>query len=228
MIGIQEVRRSVLPGEKLRNTPQGVTQYLSMGSGRVLLSRTYSLFHFTDSISGKIFILRRKVATMKRLIFLLIAIAGCASPQKTTKQEEITKQDEITKHDEIKKQEKTFTIAKQNLSSSLRNSKVTCNDKPTCEKAFSLTKIYIQNNSNMPFQYSDESLIYTYTPIKHGYIGITARRKPESDGRETVSITISCNGLYSELDDSSLKPICINKIADIYNGYKPFIEERLK
>lgn len=165
---------------------------------------------------------------MKRLIFLLIAITGCASPQQTTKPSESTKPTESTKPGESTKQEKIFIIAKQNLSLSLRNSKVSCNDKPACEKAFSLTRIYIQNNSNMPFQNSDESFIYTYTPVKYGHIGITARRKPESDGRETISITILCNGLYLELDDSSLKPVCINKMADIYNGYKPFIEERLK
>lgn len=171
---------------------------------------------------------------MKKLIFLLIAITGCASPQKATKREEITKQGETTKQDEatrqgeIAKQEKTFAIAKQNLSSSLRNSKVSCNDKPACEKAFSLTRIYIQNNSNMPFQYSDKFSIHTYTPIKYGHTGITARRKPERDGKETISIVILCNGLYLELDGSSAKPICINKMADIYNGYKPFIEERLK
>jgi hypothetical protein len=127
---------------------------------------------------------------------------------------------------------------------------ITCSDKPACDKAFSLTKVYIAEHSDMRIQHSDDTTVSTFAPVVYrphdrafadnlGLISFGATRAPGSGDSATITLSVYCSGLEGELDvvnnadhhiksDPAFNRACLNKIAAIYKEFKPYIESRLK
>lgn len=141
------------------------------------------------------------------IIALGLLLAGCAAQQ-----------------EELRAQNARDKILWDKISQAKRASMVVCADKPSCDKAFALTKIYVQQHADMKVQLSDDTLISTYNPIRSGTIGINASKAPSTGQGSVIQITVACRG--SEM--SYLLNICGPLMVAIYDGFKPYVESRLQ
>ena len=91
-------------------------------------------------------------------------------------------------------------------------------------KAFRLAKIYVQDNADMKVQFSDDTTISTYNPIKYAYVGLRATRIPGSGDSSTIELVAFCKGME---DRGYFFSLCAQRIAPIYEGFKSYIETRL-
>lgn len=105
-----------------------------------------------------------------------------------------------------------------------RNSAVKCPDKATCDKAFSHTKIFIQNFSDMKIQLADETLITTYNPRELMNISIDATKTPDVGDSSIISIDVKCreNGM------PIVSHHCGKKSLVIYDMYKTNMTTNMK
>lgn len=108
------------------------------------------------------------------------------------------------------------------LNAAAANASLACPNATTCDKAFRLTKIYVQENSGMKIQLSDDTLIQTYNPISLFDIGITAKKVPGKGDTSTIELTVICKDTSF---DSGAN--CPNRQAQIYEGFKAFVESRM-
>ena len=137
------------------------------------------------------------------LMLAVLAMTGCMSPQMAN---------EIHQGN---------LKAKENLVAATKNNSFECQNKSSCDKAFSLTKIYINENSDMRVQQTDETTVTTFGPRKFsGNVGINATRMPGKGESATITIIV-VQDKYAD-DTATLR-----RVADIYNGFKPFIESKL-
>lgn len=102
------------------------------------------------------------------------------------------------------------------------NSSYECTTNEACDKAFRLTKIYVQEHSSMKIQFADDTLISTFNPIRGGDIGISARKVPGKGTTSVIDLTVTCKG--AEYDSTGG---CQNRQAFIYEGLKAFIDSRM-
>lgn len=137
--------------------------------------------------------------------YLIVAnFSGCASPE------------------EIKVRQAEENQMRTRLVESKANAVVVCMDKKSCDKAFSLAKVYVQENADMKIQQSDETIVSTFNPLKSGYIGLSATKIPGSGETASIELVATCK------DMNIAFKYCAPPMAKIYENFKPFIESRLK
>jgi hypothetical protein len=77
--------------------------------------------------------------------------------------------------DALAKEIEELKALDRQLEASRRNAVFQCKDRLQCEKAFSLTQIFIATNSDMRIQLANDTLIETYNPNKDGAMGAIER-----------------------------------------------------
>lgn len=149
------------------------------------------------------------------LIALTVALtlAGCVSQQELA-QRQAQRQAEIN-----------HLLSR--LSEAEQNTTVSCPNKQLCDKTFSLTKIYIQENADMKLQFSDDTTVSTYNPFDYAKVALRATRIPESGDSSSIKLVASCKGMDPNISEYMFT-LCVNRVVPIYNGFKPFIESRIK
>jgi len=114
--------------------------------------------------------------------------------------------------------------ARNNLEAGLRSevqaaksaARFECNSKVECEKAFSLAKIFVRENSEMRVQSSDETAITTYEGSKYGYCGMTILNVPGAGETGSIIPAVSC---MAYMPEAAPKEIAL---------YKKFAQEMAK
>ncbi len=126
----------------------------------------------------------------------------------------------------------------------------TCWNKRACERMFGLTKVFINQHSDMGIQHSDSYTVATFTPVSDttvdsilptnlGKVAMSAVRKPGNDDASTIVIAATCSGLEAELDvlnnadthiqsNPAFDHVCLDKLTAIYQGFNPFIASRME
>lgn len=100
---------------------------------------------------------------------------------------------------------------------------IICKDKITCDKAFSLTQIFISTRANQKIQLATDTIIETYNPVDIGNIGMSATKIPGSGDSALIRVAVVC-----KIDDGGiLERSCAEKRLNIYNEFRPFIESNL-
>jgi hypothetical protein len=94
------------------------------------------------------------------------------------------------------------------------NASVSCESKAQCDKAFSLTQIYISTNADMKIQVATDAIIETYNPTDDGNIGMKAIRMPNKTVGSTITLIVMCKG-------SAV--LCDNRRVAAYEGFSPFL-----
>lgn len=113
------------------------------------------------------------------------------------------------------------------LNSSLANTLVSCDTQKMCDKAFSLAKIFIQENADMKIQTSDDTIVSTFGPIKYGMIAMSATKTPGAGDSAEIKLNVTCKGLSYPVFDS-ISTLCKQRVKDINNQFRPYIESKLK
>ena len=100
---------------------------------------------------------------------------------------------------------------------------VFCVDKVVCDKVFSLTQIYLNQNADMKIQVATDTIVETYNPAEDGKLGLKAIRIPGSGTSASIRLTATCKdekGYYVE--------VCRLAKVQVYTGFRPFVERMLK
>lgn len=126
------------------------------------------------------------------------------------------------------KNKEVLTKAEKKYYVSLKHNTVTCKGTASCRKAFELTEGYIQTNSNTPIRHVDDTTISTDAPEDPVEVGMLASMTPGTGETATITITVQCVGLASEVNKAdaakSWKPLCLKRATSIYDGYKPYVD----
>jgi len=147
----------------------------------------------------------KKVIALGLLLVAINGLTGCLSQQ------------------EIAQRNAESSAISERLNASYAFRTVDCKNKMACDKAFNLTKIYIQEHSDMKVQFADDTIISTYGPIEYGYLGFAATKTPEAGETAKIKLSISCKGF-----ESFNFTACAKRMAPIYENYKGYIEGKLK
>ncbi|GEM_PF-2056481 len=138
-------------------------------------------------------------------LFCAAAISGCAT------------------QDDLRRERVMIDKARGDLDRATLNSVAACKTRAACDKAFSLTKAYVQENSDMKIQFADDTMVFTYNPLRVGQVALRATRTPDAGDSATIRLDASCKGM-NERDNFRL---CAHRMEAIYNGFKPYVESRL-
>jgi hypothetical protein len=141
------------------------------------------------------------------IFMLAVVLASCASQE------------------EIQRRQRAARDVQDRLASARSNGgTVNCPDKRTCDKAFSWTKVYVQDNSKMRVQMSDDTMVSTLGPTQYGYVGLRATKIPGAGDSATIELVATCRGI----DDSIFQTDCTDKLVRVYGGFRTFVETRMK
>ena len=143
---------------------------------------------------------------MRKLILIVTAItvAGCATPE------------------QVAQRQKETDEAYAQLEKSQGGREYTCSDKASCDKAWKLAKVYVQERADMKVQISDDTMISTYRPMSDYRVGLRATSTPGKGDSATIRISAECkDNKYGRQD------ICPAKVALVYMGFKPYIQGKM-
>jgi len=167
------------------------------------------------------------------IVIFVIFIAGCTSPppsqesilRKAETQIEMKRTEEIEASKETERRrllsEEKSTLTKL-LEQARAASIVTCVTTAICDKVFSLTKVFIIQNSDMKIQLMDSTLVESFNPTENGKISIRAYKVPGKGDMASIHISISCKELPSKYVD------CLSKEIFIFKKFKTFINVALQ
>lgn len=110
------------------------------------------------------------------------------------------------------------------LTEAAQKSRVICKNQTECQKAFSLTQIFVSENSDMKIQVATETIIETYNPNESMKTGLKAIKIPRQGNSAEIVLTASCR----DEGRDSFKDICNDKILSIYHEFPIFIQSNLR
>jgi hypothetical protein len=140
------------------------------------------------------------------LLTIFILISGCAAQQQATQLRNAEEQ-----------------ILRKELQVAMANATVECNTKESCDKAFSLTKVYVQQNSGMRVQISDDTMVSSFNSNQGGRVGLSAVKVPGAGQTASIKLSATCQGM----DYQYAFMICGEQLKRIFQGFKPFVESRI-
>jgi hypothetical protein len=140
-------------------------------------------------------------------------------------------------HQEYLAENAEMPAVKESLIVAQKNAVFDCSNKRDCDKAFLLTKSYVQTNTDYKIQFSDDTMIATYNGVfNHSYrcdnqtcsmVSLKATKTLGAGDTATIDLIASCPGLQETYDGRTFNQ-CARKLITIYDGFKPYIETKLK
>jgi hypothetical protein len=103
------------------------------------------------------------------------------------------------------------------------NATFRCKDRLECEKAFSLTQIFIATNTDMKIQMANDTIIETYNPNKLASMGATAFKIPKEGTSAEIRLVASCRAEENKLAERA----CKRKSILLSSDFPRFLRERL-
>jgi len=113
---------------------------------------------------------------------------------------------------------------KAELVEAAKNARFLCQGKPECEKAFSLTQIFLSEHSDMKIQVATDTIIETYNPTDSMKVGLKAIKMPRKADTAEIFLTATCRDDGSE----SFKDWCDRKLLTVYRAYPTFMESSMR
>lgn len=157
---------------------------------------------------------------------------GVLQKERKEAAERLIKESEATRQKKLKEREaEAASLRKQeelkaqiaDLLQAEKDAVVFCPDKAACDKAFSLTQIYLNQTADMKIQVATDTIVETYNPTEDGKLGLKAIRIPGKGSSAAITLTANCKdekGSYSE--------VCRLTKIQAYSGFRTFVERMLK
>lgn len=101
--------------------------------------------------------------------------------------------------------------------------RVACADRLECEKAFSLTQIFIVSNSDMKIQVANDTIIETYNGTEGMKISMKAIKMPRAGNTAEILLSLNCRDEGKE----SFKDLCDSKSLRVYSEFPQFVQKNL-
>ncbi len=104
------------------------------------------------------------------------------------------------------------------------NARFSCKGKTECDKAFSLTQIYLSNNADMKIQIATDTIIETFNPTDSMKLGIKAMKVPLKGDSSEIVLTVTCRDekwdLYIE--------VCNKQLLRVYRDFPDFVQKSIR
>lgn len=100
-----------------------------------------------------------------------------------------------------------------------------CKNRQECEKAFSLTQIYIANNVDMKIEMANDTVIQTHNPIKAYTMGASAFKVPTSGTSAEIRLIAKC--IDSDIPVLAAKYSCMDLTTNLNHGFSEFLHQNL-
>jgi hypothetical protein len=144
----------------------------------------------------------------KTIAIAALALTGCVSPA------------------EQAQNEKNFFDAESALTTIQERATVTCTDAAACAKVWRLTKVFVEQNSDMRVRRADDTAVETYLPVHTGQATFRATYVDSGAGA-TITLEGVCRGMYASSQGGQGPAYwpCFNRITDVQNHFKPFLNE---
>ena len=113
--------------------------------------------------------------------------------------------------------------SEQAVAQAERDAYITCDDKASCDKAFSLAQIYINSRASQKIQVATDTIIETYNPTEYGNIGMGAVKIPGKGSSAIIRLSVTCK----ISDSGSFENYCKSRKLDIYKDFRPFVNKML-
>jgi hypothetical protein len=134
--------------------------------------------------------------------------------------EEKKRKDEQASKDEVRRKQQL----RIDLINAAQKSRFLCQSKAECEKAFSLTQIFVSEHSDMKIQVATGTIVETYNPTESMKTGLKAIKIPRRGDTAEIVLTASCRDESRE----SFKDICDRKLLSVYVEYPAFLQSALR
>lgn len=147
------------------------------------------------------------------MTIIAIALSGCASPA------------------QIEMQANEADYYRERIQQAAPNGIVRCDSTAQCDKAFRLAKLYVSDYSDMKVQISSDTEISTFNPLQAGRVSLSARRVPSAGQSETIELRYACRGMEdrgSGYMADGLYIRCAQRVAPILEGFRPYIEAKMR
>lgn len=133
-----------------------------------------------------------------------------------------SEEEEATATKKQEESENRLKAMESKLGDLAANAYLDCRTTKQCDKAFALTEVYINKNSDMKIQLATRTTIETYSPTKDGMVGIKSVKTPRKGDSSRISISVECQ------EGTFFRGTCVIKMTTIYSGFRTFIEQNLK
>ncbi len=129
------------------------------------------------------------------------------------------KDEQARKEADRKKQELRISLLE-----AMQKSRFLCQNKIECEKAFSLTQIFVSEKSDMKIQVATNTIVETYNPTEAMNTALRAIKIPQRGETAEIVLTASCR----DEGRDSFKDICDRKLLSIYVAYPSFMQSAMR
>lgn len=113
--------------------------------------------------------------------------------------------------------------ALHSLEAAANKARFMCRDRLECEKAFSLTQIFIVSNSDMKIQVANDTIIETYNATEGMKVAMKAIKMPRAGNTAEILLSLSCR----DEGQASYKDWCNSKSILVYSEFPQFMEKNL-
>jgi hypothetical protein len=150
---------------------------------------------------------------------------GVLQKERSEAEVRLTKDAEVARQKALKQRQDDEELKAQivELMQAEKDAMVYCPDKVACDKAFSLTQIYLNQTADMKIQVATDTIVETYNPTEDGKLGLKVIRIPGKGSSAAISLTANCKdekGTYAK--------VCRLGKIQAYRGFPPFVERMLK
>jgi hypothetical protein len=96
-----------------------------------------------------------------------------------------------------------------------------CASRDECQKAFSLSQVFISEHADMKIQVATDTIVETYNATESAGVALKAVRIPGSGSASVIVLSGSCKG--SDRADGPLSDLCGSKLLRIYRAFPEFM-----
>jgi hypothetical protein len=101
-----------------------------------------------------------------------------------------------------------------------------CLTRDECQKAFSLSQIFVSENADMKIQVATDTIVETYNATEMAKIALKAVRIPGEGASSVIVLSGSCKG--AEGTNGSIAEHCTRKMLRIYRSFPEFMRRSLR
>jgi hypothetical protein len=112
------------------------------------------------------------------------------------------------------------------LSTAAERARYYCTTKDECQKAFSLTQIFISENADMKIQVATDTIVETYNATQEMNVALKAIKIPGAGTSSQIALSGNCKGLEREPD--GISDLCVQKMLRIFRAYPDFMRDSVQ
>jgi len=112
------------------------------------------------------------------------------------------------------------------LERAARDARFHCATRDQCQKAFSLSQVFISENADMKIQIATDTIVETYNATEVARVALKAVRIPGEGSSSVIVLSGSCKG--GEGADGSHVDLCSSKMLRIYRAFPEFMQTTVR